>query len=86
MRLPRHWLQLAALFDCLEDVLVWVKDREGRYCWVNRAFLINYAMDRRQGEGRGGGCLLGGMVDGLGALQRYGRSGTEKQRGRRARG
>ncbi len=41
-------LQLAALFDCMEDVLVWVKDREGRYRWVNRAFLINYAMDRPQ--------------------------------------
>jgi AraC-like DNA-binding protein len=43
--LERHadLLQLAVLFDCLEDVLVWVKDREGRYRWVNRAFLINYS-------------------------------------------
>ena len=24
-------LQLAELFDCVEDVLAWVKDREGRY-------------------------------------------------------
>src|SRR5262249_12715703 len=31
-------------------VLVWIKDRDGRYCWVNRAFLINYAMDRLQSE------------------------------------
>jgi AraC-like DNA-binding protein len=38
-------LQLAALFDHIEDVVVWVKDRDGRYCWVNRAFLINYALD-----------------------------------------
>jgi AraC-like DNA-binding protein len=38
-------LQLAELFDCLDEVLVWVKDRDGRYCWVNRAFLINYAME-----------------------------------------
>jgi AraC-like DNA-binding protein len=47
-------LQLAGLFDCLEDVLVWVKDRAGRYCWVNRAFLINYAMDHPQGETHAG--------------------------------
>jgi AraC-like DNA-binding protein len=47
MRQHRNWLQLAELFDCVEDVLVWVKDRDGRYCWVNRAFLLNYAMDRR---------------------------------------
>ena len=38
-------LALAQLFDCVEDALVWVKDRDGRYCWVNRAFLINYEMD-----------------------------------------
>jgi AraC-like DNA-binding protein len=43
-------LQLAALFDCLEDVVVWVKDRDGRYCWVNRAFLINYALERHRIE------------------------------------
>lgn len=42
-------LQLAELFDCLEEVVVWVKDREGRYCWVNRAFSMNYA-----GEPSGG--------------------------------
>jgi AraC-like DNA-binding protein len=39
---------LAELFDCVEDVLAWVKDREGRYRWVNRAFLINFTMDDRQ--------------------------------------
>jgi AraC-like DNA-binding protein len=38
-------LALAQLFDFVEDALVWVKDRDGRYCWVNRAFLINYEMD-----------------------------------------
>jgi AraC-like DNA-binding protein len=42
-------LQLAALFDCLDDALVWVKDREGRYRWINRAFLISYAINRHQG-------------------------------------
>jgi AraC-like DNA-binding protein len=36
---------LAGLFDFLEDVLAWVKDRDGRYLWVNRPFLINYALE-----------------------------------------
>jgi AraC-like DNA-binding protein len=43
---------MAALFDCLEDVLAWVKDRDGRYRWVNRAFLLNYAMDHGASAGR----------------------------------
>jgi AraC-like DNA-binding protein len=33
----------------VDDVLVWVKDRDGRYCWVNRAFLINYSLDAGNG-------------------------------------
>jgi AraC-like DNA-binding protein len=41
-------MALAELFDCVEDALVWVKDRDGRYCWVNRAFLINYELDGRE--------------------------------------
>jgi AraC-like DNA-binding protein len=41
----RQLLQLAELFDHVEDVVAWVKDRAGRYCWVNRAFLINYTLD-----------------------------------------
>ncbi len=45
LRRPPCYLQLAELFDCVEDVVVWVKDRDGRYCWVNRAFLINYSLD-----------------------------------------
>jgi AraC-like DNA-binding protein len=48
MSLQSQLLSLAELFDYVEDVLVWVKDRDGRYCWVNRAFLINFAMDDRQ--------------------------------------
>ncbi len=36
---------LAGLFDFLDDVLAWVKDRDGRYLWVNRAFLINYGLE-----------------------------------------
>ena len=35
---------LVGLFDFLEDVLAWVKDRDGSYLWVNRAFLLNYAL------------------------------------------
>ena len=38
-------LQLAELLDHVEDVVAWVKDRDGRYRWVNRAFLINYSLD-----------------------------------------
>ena len=41
------FLALAELFDWVEDALVWVKDRDGRYCWVNRAFVINYELDNR---------------------------------------
>ncbi|MFO0959858.1 MAG: AraC family transcriptional regulator [Isosphaeraceae bacterium] len=51
MSLNVKWVPLAGLFDCLEDVLVWVKDRDGRYRWVNRAFLVNFAMDDRNGLG-----------------------------------
>src|SRR6516165_7975458 len=54
MRHLQRLLQLATLFDCVKDALVWVKDRAGRYCWVNRAFLINYAMDHPQGETHAG--------------------------------
>ncbi|QEH32601.1 HTH-type transcriptional activator RhaS [Aquisphaera giovannonii] len=39
-------LQLAPLFDCVDDALAWVKDLEGRYRWVNRAFLTSYALER----------------------------------------
>jgi AraC-like DNA-binding protein len=47
MNLSQQCLQLATLFDCVDDVIAWVKDREGRYCWVNRAFSINYLLERR---------------------------------------
>jgi len=39
----------ADLLDFLPDVLAWVKDRQGRYLWVNRAFLIQYALDHPGG-------------------------------------
>jgi AraC-like DNA-binding protein len=51
MSLQLEWIPLAELFDFVEDVLAWVKDRDGRYRWVNRAFLINLAMDDRHGSG-----------------------------------
>ena len=50
MRQLQRLLQLAVLFDCVKDALVWVKDRDGRYCWVNRAFLLNYAVARPRRE------------------------------------
>ena len=38
--------QVAGLLDFLDDVLAWVKDRQGRYVWVNRTFLTNYAVNK----------------------------------------
>ena len=55
MSLQAHWLPMAELFDCLEDVVAWVKDRDGHYRWVNRAFRINLAMDDRPGSESGSG-------------------------------
>src|SRR6476469_8577811 len=37
----------AELLDFLPDVLAWVKDRQGRYLWVNRAFLVQYSLDHQ---------------------------------------
>jgi AraC-like DNA-binding protein len=45
MRLSQQCFQIAALFDSLNDVVAWIKDRDGRYQWVNRTFLINYSLD-----------------------------------------
>lgn len=36
---------LTELFEPLDDVQFWVKDRENRYVHVNRTFLLNYALD-----------------------------------------
>jgi AraC-like DNA-binding protein len=44
---PSHF---AELLDFLPDVLAWVKDRHGRYLWVNRAFVIQYALDHQPGN------------------------------------
>ena len=35
---------LLGLLNFIEGVQCWVKDREGVYRWVNRAFLLNYSM------------------------------------------
>jgi transcriptional regulator GlxA family with amidase domain len=40
----------AELLDFLPGVLAWVKDRQGRYLWVNRAFLIQYSLDHPGGN------------------------------------
>src|SRR5271168_719456 len=37
--------QLFELFDSLQDAVVWVKERDGRYSWVNRAFHINFTLE-----------------------------------------
>jgi AraC-like DNA-binding protein len=35
----------AGLLDEIEGVQAWAKDRQGRYRWVNRGFLLNYALE-----------------------------------------
>ncbi|MGA2255159.1 MAG: AraC family transcriptional regulator [Thermoguttaceae bacterium] len=45
-----QWLQLAELFDYVEHVRVWVKDRDGRFSWVNRAALLMHATDGHEGH------------------------------------
>jgi AraC-like DNA-binding protein len=39
-------LPFRELLEVMPDVQAWMKDREGRYLWVNRAFLINYGLSR----------------------------------------
>ena len=36
------------LFENLEDLQFWIKDLSGHYLWVNRGFLLNYALERRE--------------------------------------
>jgi AraC-like DNA-binding protein len=63
MRQLQPLLQLAALFDFVEEAVVWVKDREGRYRWVNRAFLLNYSLDHHDSEATQGTEDLIGKTD-----------------------
>lgn len=45
--------EFAELFDYLEDVLLWMKDADGRYQWVNLSFALNFGLnDRAQLVGR----------------------------------
>lgn len=49
--MKRHTAPLAQfceLFDFLPEVQFWMKDRSGRYEWVNVEFLLNYALERRE--------------------------------------
>ena len=39
-------LQLAELFNYVEDVLAWAKDCEGRFLWVNRAIVMQRSSNR----------------------------------------
>jgi AraC-like DNA-binding protein len=40
--------EVAELFDYVEDVLLWIKDVDGHYQWVNLSFLLNFAAQRRE--------------------------------------
>jgi len=59
----KELLQLAELFNCLEDVVVWVKDRDGRYSWVNRAFWMNFAMEEPQRKASDSSTCIIGKTD-----------------------
>lgn len=37
---------LCRLFDFVPGVQFWIKDRQMRYGWVNRQFLLNYSLER----------------------------------------
>ena len=50
MKVNPQLFRLFGLFDSLDDVMVWIKDRNGRYFWVNRTFMINYALENPQGS------------------------------------
>ena len=43
----------------LTDVLAWVKDRQGRYLWVNRAFLVQYSLDHEGDEEGAAASVIG---------------------------
>jgi len=58
--LPSHF---AELLDFLPDVLAWVKDRQGRYLWVNRAFLVQYSLDHQSGQEGGALASVLGKTD-----------------------
>jgi AraC-like DNA-binding protein len=53
----------AELLDFLPDVLAWVKDRQGRYLWVNRAFLVQYSLDHQIEDEEGAAASVIGKTD-----------------------
>jgi AraC-like DNA-binding protein len=53
----------AELLDFLPDVLAWVKDRQGRYLWVNRAFLVQYSLDHPSAHEEGSVASVLGKTD-----------------------
>ncbi len=57
--LPNSAFPLAELFDFLEGVMAWMKDRQGRYLWVNRAFVVQYGLDHSGAELGSAGSILG---------------------------
>lgn len=40
--------EVEALFDQMENIQFWIKDSECRYLKINRAFLLNYSLARRE--------------------------------------
>src|ERR1700722_6072490 len=46
-RVEAHSFEAMELFDYIEDVPSWMKDRNGHYRWVNLPFLLNYGIERR---------------------------------------
>jgi PAS domain-containing protein len=36
------------LFESLDDVLFWIKDRDGRFCWVNTMMALYYGFKVRE--------------------------------------
>ena len=48
MNLLQPLLQLAELFNTIEDVRVWIKDRDGRLCWVNRTVRLMHETNGRE--------------------------------------
>jgi AraC-like DNA-binding protein len=63
MKSSEATFRLTELFDYLEDVLAWVKDRDGRYLWANRALLIKYALEHPGYDGLAAEAKVIGRTD-----------------------